>query len=218
MIIEKYAAPIYNFTDINIIPKDEIHFIINDQLFFEQILLEIRGMSIPYSANRKHKVKEKELSLKKQINLLEQLTQHLNSHKTFQEILDECKENLEEIRKEKLNGMMMRSKANWIENREKPSKYFCSLEKRNYVNKNVRIINDNLGTVYTDQKQILNTIADYYSNLYSSRDDFLTDVDLNTLIDWEVPKLTEGESKVLEGKLKYKEIENAIKTMKNGKF
>ena len=113
--------------------------------------------------------------------------------------------------------MMMRSKANWIEYGEKPSKYFCSLEKRNYVNKNVRIINDNLGTVYTDQKQILYTIADYYSNLYSTRDDFLTDVDLNTLIDWEVPKLTEEESTVLEGKLKYKEIENAIKTMKNGK-
>ena len=125
----------YTILLIYIIPKDEIHFIINDQLFFEQILLEIRGMSIPYSANRKHKVKEKELSLKKQINLLEQLTQHLNSHNTFQEILDECKENLEEIRKEKLNGMMMRSKDNWIEYGEKPSKYFCSLEKRNYVNK-----------------------------------------------------------------------------------
>ena len=81
---------------------------------------------------------------------------------------------------------------------------------------NKSIIN-NLGTVYTDQKQILNTIADYYSNLYSSKDDFLTDADLNTLIDREVPKLTEEESTVLEGKLKYKEIENALKTMKMGK-
>ena len=50
-----------------------------------------------------------------------------------------------------------------------------------------------------------------YRNLYSSRDDFLSDVDPNTLIDWEVPKLTEEESKVLEGKLKYDEIENVTK-------
>ena len=60
-------------------------------------------MSIPYSANRKHKLKEKEITLKKQINLLEQLTQHLNSHNTFQEILDKKKANWIEYGKKLLN-------------------------------------------------------------------------------------------------------------------
>ena len=54
---------------------------------------------------------------------------------------------------------MLRSRANWIEHGEKPSKYFCSLEKRNYINKNVIKIVDNAGNIHTDQKIILNQIS-----------------------------------------------------------
>ena len=35
---------------INIIPNVEIQFVINDQLFLETLLMEIRGKTISYSA------------------------------------------------------------------------------------------------------------------------------------------------------------------------
>lgn len=48
------------------------------------------------------------------------------------------KKELESIRKEKLLGHMIRSRARWIEEGEKPSKYFCNLESRNYLNKTIK--------------------------------------------------------------------------------
>ena len=57
---------------------------------------------------------------------------------------------------------IFRSKANWIENGEKPSKYFCALEKRNYINKTVsEVINKN-GEKIVDQKGILQEIKTFY--------------------------------------------------------
>jgi hypothetical protein len=43
---------------------------------------------------------------------------------------------LENLRKEKLKGNMIRSKARWVEEGEKPTKYFCHLESRNYLKQN----------------------------------------------------------------------------------
>ena len=57
----------------------------------------------------------------------------------------------------KLKGAMIhvRSRAKWIEEGEKPSSYFCNLEKRNYVNKIIhRIEQDDVHTI-TCQKEIL---------------------------------------------------------------
>ena len=54
-----------------------------------------------------------------------------------------------------MEGILLRSRANWIEHGEKPSKYFCSLEKRNFINKNVTKVIDNDGNIHTDQKIIL---------------------------------------------------------------
>ena len=71
------------------------------------------------------------------------------------------KEELEEIRKEKMKGVIIRTKARWIEDGEKPSKYFCALEKRNYVNKTVtRVVDDN-NLEYTKQDEILEQIKHF---------------------------------------------------------
>ena len=42
----QYAIPVYNFDDIKNIPDLEIQFTINDQLFLETLLMELRGKSI----------------------------------------------------------------------------------------------------------------------------------------------------------------------------
>lgn len=33
---------------------------------------------------------------------------------------------------------MIRSRAHWLEEGEKPSKYFCNLESRNFLNKTIK--------------------------------------------------------------------------------
>lgn len=39
----------------------------------------------------------------------------------------------EDIRRKKIKGLCIRSRAKWVEEGEKPSKYFINLESRNYT-------------------------------------------------------------------------------------
>ena len=45
----QYSLPVYKTENIKNIPNDKIQFTINDQLFLETLLMEIRGKSISYS-------------------------------------------------------------------------------------------------------------------------------------------------------------------------
>ena len=44
----QYAIPIYNLEEIENIPDQEIQFTINDQLFLDVLLMELRGKAISY--------------------------------------------------------------------------------------------------------------------------------------------------------------------------
>lgn len=69
---------------------------------------------------------------------------------------------LESIRKEHMKGLMVRARAKWIEEGEKPTKYFLALEKRNYIKETVsKIANDN-GVLIQNQQEILNKIKSVY--------------------------------------------------------
>ena len=44
---------------------------------------------------------------------------------------------LENIRKHKLRGRIVRAPSKWIEEGQRPSTYFCSLEARNFTSKQI---------------------------------------------------------------------------------
>ena len=56
----QYSLPIYNLENLENIPDDEIQFLINDQLFLETLLMEIRGKSISYSSYKKKTINSAE--------------------------------------------------------------------------------------------------------------------------------------------------------------
>ena len=106
-------------------------------------------MIISYSSRKKKNRINKEKEIEEKINKLEETR---NGSDNTIEAIEKLKDELEECRKEQMRGVLIRTKARWIEDGEKPSKYFCNLEKRNYVNKTVtRIVDDN-GIEITDQK------------------------------------------------------------------
>ena len=53
--IAQYAILIYKVDNLKLVPKSEIQFVINEQLFLETLLMEIRGKTISYSAYKKKK-------------------------------------------------------------------------------------------------------------------------------------------------------------------
>ena len=74
-----YAATPYNHENISSIPHDSLHVLIDDQLFFEMILLEIRGESIKFSSRRKKELNEKENNLKQSICDMEQKLSNISN-------------------------------------------------------------------------------------------------------------------------------------------
>lgn len=65
-------------------------------------------------------------------------------------ILENKKHELFELRQQKLEGMIVRSKAKWINDGERNSKYFCGLEKRHFTEKSMPFLEKFDGSIIHD--------------------------------------------------------------------
>ena len=75
------------------------------------------------------------------------------------------KEDLQRIREKRLHGILIRSRARWIEQGEKPSKYFCSLESRNFVSKRMSSIFNEKGEEIFNPSEINKEVCNFYKQL-----------------------------------------------------
>ena len=185
---------------------------IDESLFLEVLMMEIRGATIAYSSYKKKEKGKKEKELLDEIEALE------SDSTTNIDILSEKKTALENFRKEKLQGHMIRSRARWVEEGEKPSKYFCSLESRNYLNKTIRKIELEDAQTIFNQSDILQNIKLFYETLYRNNDSNLIDIELNNIIsENNTPKLDIHSAKKLEKDIVESEVLEVLKNMKNNK-
>ena len=107
-------------------------------------------------------------ALEKRLQSLEQAYNKNSSPQTENEITL-VRTDIDEIITEKTNGMIIRSKAQWYEEGEKPTKYFLNLEKRNYNNKVINRIQSPDNNFIETKKDILDEIETFYQTLYSSK-------------------------------------------------
>lgn len=109
---------------------------------------------------------------------------------------------------------MIRSRARWLELGERPTSYFCNLEKRNYFNKALPFVQ--VGEqIITEQNEILQQKALYYKELYSSKhSDEPTD---HFLQNDNIERLTEDQKQKCEGPITEYEVKIALKNMANNK-
>lgn len=84
---------------------------------------------------------------------------------------------------------MIRSKVTQIDEYEKPTIYFCSLEAKHYINKTICKIEKENGKIITDQQEILNEVELFYKHLYDNHSELLEDVDLNEILNEEHYKI-----------------------------
>ena len=151
------------------------------------------------------------IELEKEINDLE-IQDNFDETST---LLHDKKLELMTIRENKVRGTILRSKVKWIEEGEKPTKYFCALESRNYVNKTVKFLELQNGALIYNQSEIMHKIKHFYSNLYASKEHDIDDVDLEEILHNDILKLSDEESFKLEGKIVEKEIYKVLKGMPN---
>ena len=117
---------------------------------------------------------------------------------------------LESIRKECLKGHMVRLRVQYLKESEKPTKFFCQLEKNNYQTKTIKRIQLNNGTIIHDQETILQTVANYYANLFDQKT--VDDIELTDLVNnKDNKKLSDIQSQNLEGNLTVEELGHTLK-------
>ena len=134
--VHRYATHSHNSDDY-----ENIELSVSDQLFFDALKLDIRWKSIQFSAHKKKQQDTEEKELENKILIMENKIDAGEIH-----LIDECQQfkyNLESIREHKLRGIMWRGNALAYEQGEKPSRYFCNLEKKKYISKTINKINVN---------------------------------------------------------------------------
>ena len=113
-----------------------------------------------------------------------------------------------------MKGHKIRSRAQWLQGGEKPTKYFCGLEHRNFINKNIEKIHLENGKTLTKQPEILQEVQHYYSNLFKSRDDNFNSFNLNKhLKGVNITKLNKTDAASLEGPLTTDELGHTLRNI-----
>lgn len=210
-IKRQYTVPIYVQRIINEIPDSEIQFMVNDQSFLETLLIEIRAKTISFGSYVKKKNTSKAKKLIQEIARLEE------NYDFNLETLEEKKK----IRVNKLIGNLIRSRAKWINEGEKPTIYFINLENRNFTKKvipKLTRIEKNKHIEITEQTEILPQVENFYKTLYTPQSLSEENIDLHAFLkDYNVPKVNSNDSVHLQGKMLYSEALSVLKNMTNNK-
>ncbi|GFR93104.1 reverse transcriptase [Elysia marginata] len=141
---KQYAASPYHPDMIDHIQKDSYQAVIDPSLLWEMLLVEIRHVIIRYASRLKKDRSTQMRELEKALQLL-----HDNNEEDTEEFITK-KEQLETMRSKLMEGVLIRSRARWIGDGEKMSKYFLNLEKRHFASKTMTSLIKEDGTEITD--------------------------------------------------------------------
>jgi exonuclease III len=213
--------PVYQQKIKNIIAEQitEHSTAINPAALWEFIKMKIRQETIKYSSDIKKKRSTLLQELETKLAHL-QVKANETPNPDILEQIDKIEDDIREIRKHRVRGIMIRAKARWIGEGEQNSSFFANLEKRNFENKIIKEIHTD-NKVITEPKEILEEEKSFYDKLYSD-----TAVDnevgqhLNNLFfpeNPDIPKLNEDAKEQCEDDIALEDLQLAVKSMKNGK-
>ena len=106
------------------------------------------------------------------------------------------------------------ARKRWIADGKKITKYFCGLEKRNYISKQMTKLILNNGEEIYESKDIIKKVKVFYKRLSSERQ-----VEDCKILDMaqDIPMMTLQENTFLEGEITLAEASLVLKNMKNYK-
>jgi hypothetical protein len=99
--------------------------------------------------------------------------------------VSKCKDEIKRLLLYNVESVRIRAKADELDNRDLSTKYLLRRERDRAESKNIDKIDDN-GVLLTDPKDMLQTVYNYYRDLYSSQciDDAFIEAELS-----EIPQL-----------------------------
>ena len=175
------------------------------RLVWELLKFEIRGFTQTYSKKKARERRDKIRLLENELKSAEH-TLCVNPSDDNRKNWDRAKSNLDDEYSYITQGIIVRSRAEWVEKGEKNSKYFLNLEKANKTKSTIRKVIDHNEVQHSDPSEVLNIIKGFYSNLYAKKKvDLNCDTSSNFLNSVKIPKLLDCQMKSCEGLLSVNE-------------
>lgn len=126
-----------------------------------------------------------------------------------------AKEKLKGLDLKDLEAVKIRTKAQFLEEGERSTRYFYSLEKSRRADQTIRVLTkENLDTV-SEPQDLLKETYHFYKTLYTAQ---LCDEDArNQFLSVDIPKLPDNARKSCEGLITEEELQKAVRSMENNK-
>ena len=115
---------------------------------------------------------------------------------------------------EEMEGCKIRSKEQYLENKEKPTRYFLRKEKQLAIQKTIKRLIKVDGNYAETNPDIIQECVNFYTNLYNKQD---VNENLNPYFFEGLPRLSEQSATVCEGPITLLECQDALKQMSNSK-
>ena len=212
--LQQYAVPVYNqkmYIDYK--NYDSVQLTISDSLFYETLIMMVRGETVRFSKQKAKHKRKTETDLEKQIAQAEDNFLTSGQHGDAIE-LDVLKNKLEELRRPIIDGLIVRSRVAWHEKGERNTKYFLSLEKRNYCRKSIQYIQEG-DNVVSNNSEILDQFSDIFEKKYSPDNNIKPDQGF--IANLVTNRLNDKERGQLDAKIELSELTDALNSMRKGK-
>ena len=135
------------------------------QDWWEFLKLSIKEESIAFSRNKRRRLRKKQVSL---TNKLIRLRQRLvDGDDTASALISDTESQLKALRVKEIEGIMIRSRAQWLEEGERPSRYFFNMQRLKAQRSHISSVYDLNGTEVSSQEEIEKAHVDFYSRLFS---------------------------------------------------
>ena len=135
---------------------------------WDVVKFRIKDFAIQFgSKKKKERSREKEKLLKEIENLKKD--SDIMKKENLRNIMFEAEAQLNTILSAEIRGNMTRSRARWVEEGERSTKYFFGLEKSNGKKKFINKLSDSDNSFIYDQEGISAHVAQFYQKLFRSR-------------------------------------------------
>ena len=175
----------------------------------EMLMGHIRVICIRRSKEIAANIRAEEMTLCKRIAELEKSLDMISDSELGE--YQSAREALESIKYERAKSAIIATGAVWLEQGEKPTKYFLNRAKQIASEKNITVLNDG-DNVASGNKAILQVCQNYFREVYKS-----TEISLHLaryfLNNTGIPKLSEEDQQRCEGEITFQECQEALSKM-----
>ncbi len=186
------------------------------RLIWEVFKIKVKEFSIKYSITLKKQNDFNVSKIQKRLDEINNIIDNGIGNNDIEIEKSQLEIDINDYYEKKAKGYQIRSRAKWIQEGERSTKYFLGLEQKRQLSNHITQINNGDKVVYSD-KEILEETALFYEKLYASAninvdkiDQYLENINIET-------KLNDDEKRICDEEITEKELNLAVKKLKDNK-